>query len=75
MKKLKGQYIEFRVNIPQSIYMGDNNYQSVLGIGDIAIRIYDSIVKQLKNVIHVSNLKRNLISLGILEDEGHFFRV
>lgn len=51
--------------------MGDNNSQNVLWTGDIAIKMYDGIVGQIKNVRYVLNLKWNLISLGILEDERH----
>lgn len=57
-----------------TVYMGDNNSQSVLGIGDITIRMYDGIVRQLKNVRYVPNLKRNLISLRILEGEELTFK-
>lgn len=49
--------------------MGDNNSQNVVGVGDIAIRMYDGVVRQLREVRYVPNLKRNLISLGTLEDE------
>lgn len=54
--------------------MGDNNSQNVVGVGDIAIRMYDGAVTQLRNVRYVPNLKRNLISLGSLEDEGYTFK-
>lgn len=51
------------------VYMGDNNFQTVVEIADIAIRMHDNIVRTIKNVIYVPNLKRNLVSLGILKDE------
>lgn len=54
-----------------NVYMGDNNSQTMIGTGDIAIKMYDGIVRTLRNVRYVPNLKRNLVSLGILEDEGY----
>lgn len=53
--------------------MGDNNSQTVIKIGDIAIKMYDGIVRSYECHIF-SNLKGNLILLGILEDEGNLFK-
>ncbi|KAL2472248.1 Uncharacterized protein Adt_40384 [Abeliophyllum distichum] len=54
--------------------MGDNNSQTVEGIGDIAIRMHDGIVRPLLGVTFVPNLKRNLVFLGVLEDENCMFK-
>lgn len=54
--------------------MGDNNTQTIVGISDIAIKMHNGIVRSIKNVKYVPNLKRNLISLRILEDVGHMFK-
>ena len=67
-------FYNYRETEPRKVYMGDNNSQNVIGVGDIAIRIYDGAVTQLRNVRYVPNLKKNLISLGSLEDEGYTFK-
>lgn len=40
----------------------------VVGIGRMALRYFDGDVKILNNVRHIPDLRRNLISLGVLED-------
>lgn len=68
----KSWFHNYKEKEPKKVYVRDNNSHSVFRIGDIAIMMYDGIVKQIKNVRHVSNLKKkNLILLGILEYEGH----
>lgn len=54
--------------------MGDTNSQTVQEISDIVIKMYGNIVRKIKNVRHVPNLKMNLISFGILKDEGYTFK-
>ncbi|KAF5442569.1 hypothetical protein F2P56_035213 [Juglans regia] len=43
----------------------------IVGIGLIEIKMYDGIVRILSNVRHVLFLKKNLISLGILDSFGY----
>jgi len=50
--------------------MGNNAAYDVVGIGTIRIKMHDGIVRTLTNVRHVLDLKKNLISLGILEALG-----
>ena len=45
------------------------------GIGSVAIRMYDGLVRVLKDVRYVPNLKRNLISLSVLDVEGYYYKV
>ena len=40
------------------------------GIGSINIRMFDGVVRKLQGVRYVTELKRNLISSGILDTEG-----
>lgn len=53
--------------------MGNDHLCHILGIGTIRIKIFDGIVRELKDVRYVPALKKNLISVSVLEDEG--FRV
>ena len=48
--------------------MGNNNACIVVGIGTIKIKMHDEIIRELINVRHVPELKRNLVSLGILDE-------
>jgi len=44
-----------------------------ISIGSIKIRMHDGIIRMLSNVRHVSDLKKNLISLGTLKSNGYKF--
>jgi len=50
--------------------MGDDYPCNVEGIGTVRIKMFDWIVRELKEVRHVPLLKRNLISVGTLEALG-----
>ena len=58
-----------------SVYQGDNAALSVVGIGDIKIKTQDGGEHLLKGVRHVPRLRRNLISLGDLHDNGYVYEV
>ena len=51
--------------------MGDDHQYKVEGIGTIRIKIFDEMVRELKDVRYVPQLKINLISVGALEALGH----
>ena len=50
--------------------MGDDHSCSMEGVSTIPIRMFDGIVRELTGVRYVPQMKRNLISLGILEASG-----
>ena len=50
--------------------MGDDHPCNVEGMGAVCIKMDDGIVRELKEVRYVSQLKRNLISIGALEVLG-----
>ena len=54
-------------------YVGDDTGYRVAGVGDIKINIFDGVERMLRGVRHVSGLRRNLISLGVLHDGGMEF--
>ena len=43
----------------------------VISIGIVKIRSTNGTIRLLRNVRHVLDLNRNLISLGILDDAGY----
>lgn len=54
--------------------MGNHNACKIDGIGFIKIRMYDGTTQTLKHVRHVPDLKKNLISLGILDSSDYIFK-
>lgn len=53
--------------------MGNNVSCQTVGMGDIRINMYDNIVRTLTSVRHVPDLKKILISLGVLDSDGYKF--
>ena len=50
--------------------MGDNHALEIVSIGTIKIKMYDGIIRTIQGVRHVTGLKKNLLSLGQLDDLG-----
>jgi len=50
--------------------MGDDHPRNVKGIDTVRIKLFDGIVRELKEVRYVPQLKRNLISVGTLKTLG-----
>jgi hypothetical protein len=46
-------------------------YMQAVGIGSIRIKMFDGSIKILTDVRHVPELRKNLISLGVLYDGGY----
>ena len=53
------------------IEMGDDGWYSVTGIGTITFERVFGNPFLLKNVMHVLGLKKNLVSVAMLEDKGY----
>ena len=54
-----------------AVLMGNNVSCKLVGIGTVHIRIFDGVVRTLGDVIHVLDLKRNLISMSTLDVKGY----
>ena len=50
--------------------MGNDNACKTMGIGTIQLKNHDGSIQVLTDVRYVPNLKKNLISLGVLESKG-----
>ena len=50
-----------------SVIMDDNRPCYIEGKGTVLVRMFDGMVRELKNVRYVPQLKRNLISIGALK--------
>ncbi|KAH9649112.1 hypothetical protein KPL70_025867 [Citrus sinensis] len=53
-----------------NVMMGNNSLCKVVGLGAIRLKMFDGVIRELSEVMHVPELKRNLISLGILDQMG-----
>ena len=56
------------------VLLRNNMSFSVVEIGTLAINMFDGMTRTLKEVGHVPDLKRNLISLGTLDESGYSFK-
>ena len=50
--------------------MGDDHPCNIEGIGTVCVKMVNGIVRELKEVRYVPQLRRNLISVGVLEALG-----
>ena len=55
--------------------IGNNASYKVTRIGSIRLKMHDGIVRELMNVRHIPELKRNLISLSMLDKAECSIRV
>ncbi|KAH9762289.1 hypothetical protein KPL70_000762 [Citrus sinensis] len=56
------------------VFMGNNNVCKIVGMGSVKIEMFDGSVQTLSDVRHAPRLKRNLISLGMLDGMGYHFK-
>ncbi|KAH9723177.1 Integrase catalytic domain-containing protein [Citrus sinensis] len=52
------------------VFMGNDNACKTMGIGTIQLKNHDGSIQVLTDVRYVPSLKKNLISLGVLESKG-----
>ena len=50
--------------------MKNNARCIVIGIGTVHVRMFDGVIRTLSEVRHVSDMRKNLISLGTLDAKG-----
>lgn len=56
-----------------TVLLGNNQTRCIRGIRSIMLRVDDGSIKVLSEVRYISEVKRNLISLGTLEKKGYSF--
>ncbi|KAI3444865.1 hypothetical protein Pfo_001530 [Paulownia fortunei] len=57
------------------ILFGNNKACKVTSIRSIKLKLSDGVERTLQDVIHVPELKRNLISIGMLDAQGYCCKV
>ena len=55
------------------VQVGNDATCPVIGIGTMKIKKFDGVVRVLSNVRHIPDLRKNLISLGVLDDLGYSY--
>ena len=75
MCPFKHQFSEYQEYDGGRVMMGNNAICRVIGIGVIKLKLHDNSILELKQVRHVPDLKRNLISLGMLDQIGCVVKV
>ena len=53
------------------VYLADGSALDIVGMGDVRILLPNGSVWLLEKVQHIPDLRRNLILVGQLDDEGH----
>ncbi|KAH9782974.1 hypothetical protein KPL71_009140 [Citrus sinensis] len=53
-----------------SVYMGNDHALEIAGIGTIKIKMFDGTIRTIGEVRHVNGLKKNLLSLGQIDNHG-----
>lgn len=53
------------------VYLADDEPLDIVAKDDVHIKMPNQSVWKLKNIKHVPSLKRNLISIGQLDNEGY----
>ncbi|KAH9716240.1 hypothetical protein KPL71_021389 [Citrus sinensis] len=75
MCPFKHHFSEYQEYGGGRVMMGNNAICRVIGIRVIKLKLHDNSILELKQVRHVSDLKRNLISLGMLDQIGCVVKV
>ena len=57
------------------VLIGNDMHYKTTGIGSIKIRMLDDVVRTLTNVQHVPELRKNLISVGKLDENGYEVKI
>ncbi|KAH9672463.1 hypothetical protein KPL70_017737 [Citrus sinensis] len=68
---IKEWFTDFRNLESGAVVMGNNQPCHTMGIGTIRLKMFDGMVRELKEVRFVPALKKNLISVGALEAKGY----
>ena len=57
------------------VFMGNDFSCKIIGIGSVKIKMYDGTMRTLTEVRHVTELRKNLISMRVLDATGYKFVV
>jgi len=52
------------------VQMGDGSTCNMDGVGTVLIKMFDGMVRELKDVRYIPQMKKNIISIGALQAQG-----
>lgn len=67
----KSHFSYLNESYTSSVSFGDSSTVKVMGKGDIKIQTKNGFVEIISNVMHVPDLKSNLLSAGQLQEKGY----
>ncbi|GLU00272.1 hypothetical protein SLE2022_176510 [Rubroshorea leprosula] len=67
----KSAFSDLDESCQDKVKFGDNSTIAVKGRGKVTIRAKDNSIQTISNVLYVSDLKSNLLSLGQLQEKGY----
>ena len=70
---LKKEWFDIYKPYNSTVIMGNDATCSVIGIGTVRIKMFDGVVRVFEDVRHISDFRKNLISLGVLDDLGYSY--
>ncbi|KAH9753660.1 hypothetical protein KPL71_015154 [Citrus sinensis] len=68
---IKEWFTDFRNLESGAVVMGNDQHCRTMGIGTIRLKMFDGIIRELKEVRFIPTLKKNLIYVGALEAKGY----
>ncbi|KAH9657090.1 hypothetical protein KPL70_022912 [Citrus sinensis] len=69
-QKIDVENFDGKINFGIAVVMRNDQPCRIMGIGTIRLKMFDGMVKELKEVRFVQALKKNLISVGALKAKG-----
>lgn len=70
----KNLFINYEANDGRAVVMGNDLFYKVVGKGVTRLKMFDGMFKELRDVKHVPELKKNLISLGMFDKMGYLVK-
>ena len=70
----KDWFDTYRLVNSSYVLMGNDASCRVFRMGNIGVKMLDGVIRTLCDVRHVSNLRKNLISLGTLDNNGFSYK-
>ena len=70
----KTRFHEYETIDGGRVLIGNHNACNIVRICSVKIRMYDGVTRTLEHVRHITRLKKNLISLGMLDSSGYIFK-
>lgn len=70
-----GLFLLLLVSCRRSCSYGQQCNLKIVGMGTILIKMHDGVIKTITDVKHIHDLKKNIISLGVLDLNGCKIRI